>query len=122
MEEPQDNRLWTKEFIMLTICNLLLFLNLQMIISPLPAYVKETFHADNLTVSLFTTLFALSAIAARLYSAKALEKGKRNLILFLGLFLSSLFLAVFIAVYVIAMMKKSASNRSENISDQKVYN
>nr|WP_242403776.1 MFS transporter [Paenibacillus pini] len=78
-------KLWTREFIMLTICNLLLFLNLQMVVSPLPVYVKEHFHANTLIVSLFTTVFALSAIATRLFSAKALEKGKRNTILFLGL-------------------------------------
>lgn len=83
-------KLWTREFIMLTICNLLLFLNLQMILSPLPAYVKDHFHANDLTVSLFTTLFALSAIASRLFSAKALEKGKRNTILFTGLILITL--------------------------------
>lgn len=83
-------KLWTREFIMLTLCNLLLFLNLQMILSPLPAYVKDHFHANDLTVSLFTTIFALSAIASRLFSAKALEKGKRNAILFTGLILITL--------------------------------
>ncbi|BFH64907.1 MFS transporter [Paenibacillus azoreducens] len=85
-----EDKLWTREFIMLTVCNLLLFLNLQMILSPLPGYVKEHFHADALTVSLFTTVFALSAIISRLFSAKALEKGQRNTILFLGLILSFL--------------------------------
>lgn len=84
MEDTKD-KLCTREFIMLTVCNLLLFLNLQMILSPLPGYVKEHFHAGALTVSLFTTVFALSAIISRLFSAKALEKGKRNVILFLGL-------------------------------------
>lgn len=61
-----------------------------MILSPLPAYVKDHFHANDLTVSLFTTIFALSAIASRLFSAKALEKGKRNAILFTGLILITL--------------------------------
>lgn len=86
MEDIKD-KLWTREFVMLTVCNLLLFLNLQMVLSPLPGYVKEHFHASPFTVSLFTTLFALSAIMSRLFSAKVLEKGKRNVILFLGLVL-----------------------------------
>ncbi|MDR9856106.1 MFS transporter [Paenibacillus sp. VCA1] len=89
MKDIKD-KLWTREFIMLTVCNLLLFLNLQMILSPLSGYVKEHFHASALTVSLFTTMFALSAIVSRLFSAKALEKGKRNAILFLGLVLALL--------------------------------
>ncbi|MGN7358606.1 MFS transporter [Paenibacillus sp. SAF-054] len=83
-------KLWTREFVMLTVCNLLLFLNLQMVLSPLPGYVKEHFHAGPFTVSMFTTVFALSAIISRLFSAKALEKGKRNTILFLGLIIAFL--------------------------------
>ncbi|MCJ8013125.1 MFS transporter [Paenibacillus sp. KQZ6P-2] len=89
MEDIKD-KLWTREFVMLTVCNLLLFLNLQMIVSPLSVYVKDHFHADAFMVSLFTTAFALSAIISRLFSAKALEKGKRNTILFLGLILTFL--------------------------------
>ncbi len=89
MEDIKE-KLWTREFIMLTVCNLLLFLNLQMVLSPLPGYVKEHFHAGAFTVSMFTTVFALSAIISRLFSAKALEKGKRNTILFLGLILAFL--------------------------------
>lgn len=83
-------KLWTREFIMLTLCNLLLFLNLQMIVSPLSGYVKEHFHASAFMVSMFTTLFSLAAIAARLYSAKALERGIRNQILYIGLALALL--------------------------------
>lgn len=56
-----------------------------MIVSPLPSYVQDRFHANAFEVSLFTCLFALSAIAARLYSAKALEKGLRNAMIYIGL-------------------------------------
>ncbi|MBD7967127.1 MFS transporter [Paenibacillus gallinarum] len=83
--QPEKNRLWTKEFIILTLCNFLLFLQLHMIISTLPTYVQGEFKASSFQVSLFTTLFALSAIAARLYSAKQLEKGNRNKMIYLGI-------------------------------------
>lgn len=83
--QPEKNRLWTKEFIILTLCNFLLFLQLHMIISTLPTYVQGEFKASSFQVSLFTTLFALSAIAARLYSAKQLEKGNRNRMIYLGI-------------------------------------
>lgn len=59
--------LWTKEFIVLTVSNLFLFLELQMIVSSIPSYVKNAFHATSVQVSLVTTLFALSAIVARLF-------------------------------------------------------
>ncbi|MFD1888511.1 MFS transporter [Paenibacillus wenxiniae] len=78
-------RLWTKEFLVLTACNLLVFLNLHMILSSLPLYMREHFNAGDFYVSLCTSLMALSAIVSRLFSAKALELGKRNLILFGGL-------------------------------------
>ncbi|MGO4948947.1 MFS transporter [Paenibacillus sp. S25] len=77
--------LWTKEFIVLTVSNLFLFLELQMILSSIPSYVKNTFHASSVQVSLVTTLFALSAIAARLFSARMLEKGHRSTLIFVGL-------------------------------------
>ncbi|QOS78252.1 MFS transporter [Paenibacillus sp. JNUCC31] len=78
-------KLWTTDFILLMVCNFLLFLQLHMIVSPLPSYVQDRFHANAFEVSLFTCLFALSAIAARLYSAKALEKGLRNAMIYIGL-------------------------------------
>ncbi|ANF98752.1 MFS transporter [Paenibacillus bovis] len=86
--EQQDSpvaRLWTKEFLILTACNLLVFLNLHMILSSLPLYMREHFHAGDFYVSLCTSLMALAAIISRLFSAKALELGKRNIILFGGL-------------------------------------
>ncbi|WP_438494065.1 MFS transporter [Paenibacillus sp. IHBB 3054] len=83
-----SDRLWTKSFILLTICNLLLFTGLQMTLSTLPAYAEESLNASSVQVSLVTSLFALSAIASRLFSAKAMEKGGRNLLIFLGLAVS----------------------------------
>lgn len=81
-------RLWTKSFVMLTLCNLLLFIGLQMTLSTLPAYAEGTLHATSVQISLVTSLFALSAIASRLFSAKAMEKGGRNLLIYLGLAIS----------------------------------
>lgn len=80
-----SERLWTTSFITLTLCNLLLFIGLQMTLSTLPAYAESALHASPVQVSLVTSLFAFSAIASRLFSAKAMEKGGRNLLIFLGL-------------------------------------
>ncbi|NQX43908.1 MFS transporter [Paenibacillus tritici] len=85
---PSSERLWTTSFITLTLCNLLLFLGLQMTLSTLPAYAEAALQATPVQVSLVTSLFALSAIASRLFSARAMEKGGRNLLIFLGLTVS----------------------------------
>ncbi|KUP22266.1 MFS transporter [Paenibacillus sp. DMB5] len=79
-----SERLWTKSFITLTICNLLLFIGLQMTLSTLPVYAKDSLSATSVQISLVTSLFALSAIASRLFAGKAMEKGGRNLLIFLG--------------------------------------
>lgn len=84
----EPHKLWTKEFVTLTISNLFLFLTLQMLLSTLPAYAKEAFGANPTQISLITSLFAFSAIASRLFSSKALEKGKRRQLLYIGLFIS----------------------------------
>lgn len=76
--------LWTKSFILLMLCNLLLFTGLQMTLSTLPAYAEGTLHGTSFQVSLVTSLFAFSAIASRLFSAKIMERGGRNLLIFLG--------------------------------------
>lgn len=81
-------RLWTKSFITLTLCNLLLFTGLQMTLSTLPVYAEGTLQASSVQISLVTSLFALSAIASRLFAARTMEKGGRNLLIFLGLAVS----------------------------------
>ncbi|WP_042200751.1 MFS transporter [Paenibacillus camerounensis] len=83
MNKPLE-RLWTQSFVTLTLCNLLLFTGLQMTLSTLPVYAKSSLAATSVQISLVTSLFALSAIASRLFAAKAMEKGGRNLLIFLG--------------------------------------
>ncbi|MCU6790529.1 MFS transporter [Paenibacillus sp. WQ 127069] len=81
----QPQKLWTKPFISLTICSLLLFLNLQMMLSSFPAYVKNEFHVGDLSVSLVTSVFAITAILSRFLSAVLMRRVHRNVILFAGL-------------------------------------
>lgn len=79
------DKLWTKHFVLLTLSSLLVFLNLHMLLPSFPSYVKTTFHANDFMVSLVVSLFALSAILTRFFAAFALQKGKRKLVLYLGL-------------------------------------
>ncbi|WP_240419267.1 MFS transporter [Paenibacillus periandrae] len=85
----QPQKLWTKSFISLTICSLLLFLNLQMMLSSFPAYVKNEFHVGDLSVSLVTSVFAITAILSRFLSAVLMRRIHRNVILFAGLAIAS---------------------------------
>jgi MFS family permease len=97
MQQPeQSSRLWTKSFICLTIGSLLLFLNLQMLLSSFPAYVKNEFHAGDLTVSLITSVFAISAIASRFMTAWLMRRMNRNVILYIGLSIAAFITGLYI--------------------------
>ncbi|SEG08070.1 MFS transporter [Paenibacillus sp. UNC499MF] len=76
--------LWTKSFIMLTFCYFLLFLCLQMLLSPFPTYAKDRFHSGDFTLSLLTSLFAISAIITRFVTAALMRRVHRNTLLFCG--------------------------------------
>ncbi|NWL86776.1 MFS transporter [Paenibacillus sp. 79R4] len=87
--EDQE-RLWTKSFISLTICSFLMFLNLQMLLSTFPAYVKNEFHAGDFQVSLVTSVFAASAIMARFLTAGLIKSVPRDKLLYVGLIIATI--------------------------------
>lgn len=60
--QESSSRLWTKPFLILTLSTLLLFLNLQMLLAAFPAYVKSAFQADDMTVSLIISVFAVQQL------------------------------------------------------------
>ncbi|ACT01159.1 MFS transporter [Paenibacillus sp. JDR-2] len=86
----QPDKLWSRSFVTLTVSYLLLFLSLQMLLSPFPTYAKEQFHPNNFALSLVTSLFALAAIVTRFATAALLRKVHRNVILFVGLVIAAI--------------------------------
>ncbi|WP_407653427.1 MFS transporter [Brevibacillus ruminantium] len=78
-------KLWTKKFVLLTLCNLFLFLNLQMMTPAFPAYVTDRFGASDFQTSLVISLFAFSAVITRIFTGKALQTKKSLTILLLGI-------------------------------------
>ncbi|WP_068620264.1 MFS transporter [Paenibacillus tuaregi] len=90
-----QNKLWTKSFIMLTLSYLLLFLCLQMLLSPFPTYAKEKFHPGDFTVSLVTSLFALAAIVTRFIMIPVMRKVHRNVILIAGVVIAGVATALY---------------------------
>ncbi|WP_410769045.1 MFS transporter [Fontibacillus sp. BL9] len=95
-QEEHQGALWTKSFISLTLCSFLLFLNLQMLLSSFPAYVKNQFQAGDLQVSLVTSVFAISAILTRFLTAALLKKWSRNALLFAGLIIAALTTGIYV--------------------------
>lgn len=88
-------RLWTRDFVLLTVCNLLLFLTVQMQTPTFPAYVKETYQANDFVVSLVISLFSLAAVIARVFTGEALKTKNSKVLAIVALG----FVAIFSAGY-----------------------
>lgn len=99
MLEQQELRtkLWTKSFIALTISALFLFMNLQMLLSSFPSYVKSEFQAGDIMVSLVTSVFALTAIASRFMTAFLMRRVSRNVLLYIGLAIAAAITGLYVA-------------------------
>lgn len=79
MKPPTDcgehaGNIWSRPFVVLALCNLLVFINLHMILPTLPSYVKQAYDAEDWAAGSMTSIFALTAIVSRLFAAKALQK------------------------------------------------
>lgn len=80
----EESTLWTKNFILLTISNLFLFVAFQMLIPTLPLFVAEK-GGDQLAVGLVIGIFTISALLIRPFAGKALDTIGRRKILVAGL-------------------------------------
>lgn len=83
--ELDKEPLWTSPFVIMTVCYFLLFLCLQMLLSPFPSYMKERFNPGDVTVSLSTSLFAFTAIVTRFITAALMKRISRTTLLYTGL-------------------------------------
>lgn len=89
MKEEHQERLWTKDFILITISNLLLFTTVQMQATTFPAYVKETYHSNDFVASLVVMLFNLFAILSRMYTGEAIKTKRSKLLAYFGLLIAA---------------------------------
>jgi MFS family permease len=80
--------LWTRSFIVLTISYFLMFMCLQMLLSPFPSYVKDRFASGDVALSLVTSLFALTAIVARFATAALMKRISKTGLLYTSLGIS----------------------------------
>ncbi|MDF2925970.1 MAG: transporter [Paenibacillaceae bacterium] len=81
--EPKEP-LWTRSFLILTCSYFLMFLCLQMLLSPFPSYVKDRFDPGDFTLSLVTSLFALTAIVTRFATAALMPRVRLTAMLYTG--------------------------------------
>lgn len=77
-------KLWTKNFIMITAINLLIFFGFQVILVTLPLYAK-TLGAGDSYIGWITGVITISAVAVRLMAGTLLDRWNRKIILATGI-------------------------------------
>jgi MFS family permease len=70
----QQNRLWTKEFLSISLSNFFLFLTFYFLLVSLPVIVIQQYNSSKTEAGLVTTIFLLSAIIIRPIAGYAIEQ------------------------------------------------
>ncbi len=96
-------RLWTEQFIFITITNGLIFLAMQMQLSTFSLYVKEISHKD-IMVGICSAGYSAAAIMARLFTGFALDRYGRRGMLMTGLIVSPLIMVTYSWVPLIGVL------------------
>ena len=83
----QENKLWTKNFILVSISNFLLFISFYALMVTLAVYSIDKFHASESEAGLASSIFVLGAVLVRPVAGKLIDRLGKNKMLFFGLLL-----------------------------------
>lgn len=84
MTNKKEQSIWTKELIIITVINLLLFLGFQMLLPTLPIYVKSLNAKDSI-IGWITGFATISSLLIRPFSGIALDRFGRKRVLVSGI-------------------------------------
>ncbi len=99
--------LWTKDFILITVVNLLIFLSFQMTISALPLHV-EYIGGREKVLGWVTGLATIASVLIRPVTGTALDKASRKTVFMTGLIIlliSTYFLGIFNYIWLILIVR-----------------
>ncbi|WP_035446284.1 MFS transporter [Bacillus sp. UNC41MFS5] len=82
-------KLWTKNFISISLSNFFLFLTFYVLLVTLPIYAIQEFHSNASQAGLMTTVFLISAIISRPLAGQWLEKAGHRKVLLTALIIFS---------------------------------
>ncbi|WP_428908168.1 MFS transporter [Niallia sp. Krafla_26] len=97
-------KLWTKDFLMISLSNFLLFISFYLLMVTLAAYSIEKFHASQSEAGLASSIFVLGAVLVRPIAGKMISTiGKKKLLL-IGLGLFFLFMLFYFPVNSLSLL------------------
>ncbi|HHV65236.1 MAG TPA: MFS transporter [Peptococcaceae bacterium] len=84
-QKPESTQppLWTKNFILIMLVNLFVFLSFQMLLPTMPLYVEKLGGTEDI-VGLVTGVFTITAVGLRPFAGRALDTQGRKRVYFLG--------------------------------------
>ncbi|WP_172368942.1 MFS transporter [Sporosarcina jiandibaonis] len=75
-------KLWTKEFISISVVNFFLMLSMYLLLVTMATYATEEFNASSSMAGLVASIFILGALTGRFFAGKQMEKlGSRKILL-----------------------------------------
>ncbi|WP_368901257.1 MFS transporter [Oceanobacillus oncorhynchi] len=81
---PQDDKIFSRDFLYIWIANFFIFLGFQMTIPTIPLFVKDLGGSDQM-VGIIVGIFTFSALLIRPYAGHALENKGRGFVYLIGL-------------------------------------
>ncbi|RDW20444.1 MFS transporter [Oceanobacillus chungangensis] len=82
--EVQQEKIWSRDFVIICLANFFVFLGFQMTLPTIPLFVKELGGSDQL-IGFVVGIFTFSALLFRPYAGHALESKGRGFVYLLGL-------------------------------------
>ncbi|GIO26730.1 MFS transporter [Ornithinibacillus bavariensis] len=82
--QMKQEKIWTRDFILICLANFFIFFGFQMTLPTLPLFVKELGGSDQM-VGVIVGIFTFSALLLRPYAGHALENKGRQFVYMLGL-------------------------------------
>ena len=83
-KSKKQERIWTKDFILICLANFFVFLGFQMTLPTIPLFVEELGGNDRL-IGMVVGIFTFSALLLRPYAGHALESKGRKFVYLIGL-------------------------------------
>ncbi len=94
----QKPNLWTKDFLMVSLSNFLLFISFYILMVTLAVYSIERFHASQSMAGLASSIFVLGAVLVRPMAGKMINRiGKKKLLL-IGLSMFFVFMLLYFPI------------------------
>jgi len=101
---PEENKLWTRNFILMCFANLLMSVAFYFLIPTLPIFLEEVLHAPKSKIGIIFASYTLAALIIRPFAGFAVDNYGRNIIYLISFFVFSLIFGSFAAVVTLLQM------------------